>query len=123
VRRITAACSQSPPEIADWKINVMSRPKEEQTRKGANHSVLQRFWSDHLLEHSEATNEPQKTYKWPWKIKVSAASSRFVCVPLWSRVTFEFWEMLKNASEVTLIPKIFFSYKFWTLCKVSWSAK
>jgi hypothetical protein len=29
----------------------------------------------------------------------------FVCVPSWRRVTFKFWEMLKNASEVTLVPK------------------
>jgi hypothetical protein len=26
----------------------------------------------------------------------------FVCVPPWRRVTFKFWEMLKNTSEVTL---------------------
>ncbi len=29
----------------------------------------------------------------------------FVCVPPWRRVTVKFWEMLKNASEVTLVPK------------------
>ncbi len=29
----------------------------------------------------------------------------FVCVPPWRRVTFKFWEMLKNASGVTLVPK------------------
>jgi hypothetical protein len=29
----------------------------------------------------------------------------FVCVPPWRRVTFKFWEMLKNASEVILVPK------------------
>jgi hypothetical protein len=43
----------------------------------ATHSVLQNFWSDHLLEHSKAMNEPQKTFKWPWKIKVSPTSSKF----------------------------------------------
>ncbi len=47
----------------------------------------------------------------------------FVCVPPWRRLTFEFLEMLINASEVTLVPKIFFSLKFSTLCKVLWSAK
>jgi hypothetical protein len=31
----------------------------------------------------------------------------FVCVPPWRRVTFKFWEMLKNASEVTLVPRNF----------------
>ncbi len=36
----------------------------------ATHSVLQHFWSDHLLEHSKAMNEPLKTCKWPWRIKV-----------------------------------------------------
>ncbi len=36
------------------------------------------------------------------KFKVS-----FVCLPEDS-VTFKFWEMLKNASEVTLVPKNIF---------------
>ncbi len=38
----------------------------------------------------------------------------FVCVPTRRRVTFKFWEMLKNALEVTLVPKNFFSLKFFT---------
>ncbi len=29
----------------------------------------------------------------------------FVCVPPWRRVNFKFWEMFKNASEVTLVSK------------------
>jgi hypothetical protein len=29
----------------------------------ATHSVLQHFWSDHLLEHSKAMNERQITFK------------------------------------------------------------
>ncbi len=33
----------------------------------------------------------------------------FVCVHPWRRVTFKFLEMLKNASEVTLVPKNIFS--------------
>jgi hypothetical protein len=36
----------------------------------------------------------------------------FVCVPLRRRVTFLFWAMLKNASEVTLVPKNFFPKNF-----------
>jgi hypothetical protein len=32
----------------------------------------------------------------------------FVCVPPWRRVTFKFWEMLKNASEVNLSTKKIF---------------
>ncbi len=43
----------------------------------ATHSVLQHFCPDHLLEHSEAMNEPKKTFKWPWNIKVSSSSSEF----------------------------------------------
>jgi hypothetical protein len=41
------------------------------------HSVLQHFRSDHLLEYSKAMNEPQKMFKWPWKIKVLSTSSKF----------------------------------------------
>jgi hypothetical protein len=49
----------------------------------------------------------------------------FVCVPPWRRVTFKFWDMLKNASEVTVVPKIFFFLKILNFvqsfveCKVS----
>ncbi len=32
---------------------------------------------DHLPEHSKAMNEPQKTFKWPWKIKVSPTRLKF----------------------------------------------
>ncbi len=43
----------------------------------------------------------------------------FVFLHPWSRVTFKFWERLKNASGVTLVPKnFFFPYNFSTLCKV-----
>jgi hypothetical protein len=52
----------------------------------ATHSVLHNFWSDHLLEHSEAVNKPQKSFKWPWKIKVLSTSSKFrFCASLKSR--------------------------------------
>ncbi len=43
----------------------------------------------------------------------------------WTRVTFEFWELLKNALEVTLVPKNIFFLKILNLvqsfveCKVS----
>ncbi len=76
---------------------------------------------------SKAMNEPQKTFKWPWKIKVLSASSKlslWLCVPPWRRATFKFWEMLKNASGVTLVPKeiITFFINFvqsFVECKVS----
>jgi hypothetical protein len=48
----------------------------------ATHSVLQHFWSDHLLEHSEAMNDPQNTFKWPWKISfVNKFKVSFLCIP------------------------------------------
>ncbi len=84
----------------------------------ATYSVLQHFWSGHLVEHSEAMNEPQNTFKRPWEFKVSSTSSKFcqqvrsfVSVPPWRHVTFKFWEMLENASEVTLVPKNIFFLK------------
>jgi hypothetical protein len=49
----------------------------------------------------------------------------FVFVHSWGRVTFKFWELLKNASEVTLVPKKIFSLKIlkfvqsFVECKVS----
>ncbi len=49
----------------------------------------------------------------------------FVCVQPWRRVTFKFWKMLKNASEVTLGPRIIFFLKIlnfvqsFVKCKVS----
>jgi hypothetical protein len=33
----------------------------------------------------------------------------------WSHVTFLFWELLKNASEVTLVPKKYFCPKIFGL--------
>jgi hypothetical protein len=46
----------------------------------------------------------------------------FVCVPPWRRVTFKFWEMLKNAcSEVTLVPKKYLYPESFELCaKFRW---
>jgi hypothetical protein len=49
----------------------------------------------------------------------------FVCVPPGRRVTLKFWEMLKNASEVSLVPINIFSLKILKFvqsfvdCKVS----
>jgi hypothetical protein len=49
----------------------------------------------------------------------------FVCVYPWRSVTFKFWEMLKNASKITLVPKDIFSLKIlnfvqsFVMCKVS----
>ncbi len=40
----------------------------------------------------------------------------FVCVHPWRRVTFRFWERLKNASEVTGVPKKYFFPKNVELC-------
>ncbi len=83
-------------------------------------------WSDHLLKHSKAMNEPHKAFKWPWKFKVLLASSiSFSCGPPWKRVTLKFWELLKNASKVTSVPKSIFSVKIFNYsrsfleCKVS----
>ncbi len=39
------------------------------------------------------------------RLKFRQQVQSFVCVPPWRRVTFTFWEMFKNASEVTLAPK------------------
>ncbi len=49
----------------------------------------------------------------------------FVCVPPRRRLTFKFWEMLKNVSEVTVVPKDNFFLKILNFvqsfveCKVS----
>jgi iron only hydrogenase large subunit-like protein len=49
----------------------------------------------------------------------------FVCVQPWRRVTFKFWEMLKNVSEVILVTKNIFFLKILNFvqsfveCKVS----
>ncbi len=53
---------------------------------------------------------PKKTFKWPWKSKFRQQDQSFVCVPPWRRVTFKFWEMLKNASAVILTLKKFFFF-------------
>ncbi len=71
-------------------------------------------------------NEPQKTFNDLEGSKFRKQVQSFVCVQTWRCVTFKFWEMLKNASEVTLVQKnIFFFLKIWNLvqsfvkCKVS----
>jgi hypothetical protein len=75
----------------------------------ATYSVLQHFWTDHLLEHSKAMNEPQKTLKWPWKIKVLSTSLKFCLCASLKRCVLQILGMLKNASEVTLVPRNVFS--------------
>ncbi len=68
-----------------------------------------------MLEHTKAKNEPQKTFKWPWKIKVSSTSSKFrFCASLMS-CDFQILGTAWNASEVTLVPKIFFFPKNFEL--------
>ncbi len=93
----------------------------------ATYSVLQYFRSNHLLDHSEAMNDPQKRSNDLERSKFCPQVQSFVFVHPWSLVTFKFRELLKNASEVTLVTKknffFFFSQKFWTWCKVSWIAK
>jgi hypothetical protein len=71
-------------------------------------------------------NEPQKNVQTTLKDQsfVNKFKVLFVCNPE-EMVTFKFWEMLKNASEVTLVPKNIFSLKILNFvqsfveCKVS----
>ncbi len=51
-------------------------------------------------------NEPQKRSNDLERSKFCQQVQSFVCVYPWRLVTFKFWEMLKNASEATLVPKI-----------------
>ncbi len=87
--------------------------------------MLQHFWSDHLLEHSKAMNKPKKTFKWPWKIKVSSTSSKFrLCASL-KTCDLKFWELLKNCLRGILSTKKYFFLKILNFvqsfveCKVS----
>jgi hypothetical protein len=52
-------------------------------------------------------NEPEKRSNDRERSKFRQQVQSFVCVPPSRRVTFKFWEMLKNVSDVTLAPKIF----------------
>jgi hypothetical protein len=49
----------------------------------ATHSVLQHFWSDHVLEHSKAMNEPKKKVQMTLKDQsfVNKVKVSFVCNP------------------------------------------
>jgi hypothetical protein len=64
-------------------------------------------------------SEPRKN------VRMTLKDQSFVCVPPCKRVTFKFWEMLKNASEVTLVPKNIFFLRILNLmqsfveCKVN----
>ncbi len=84
------------------------------------------FWSDHLLEHNKAINEPQKMFKWAWKIEVSSASSKFrLCASLKTcdlQILGNAWKCLRgNRSN----KRHFFSLKILNFvqsfveCKVS----
>jgi hypothetical protein len=78
--------------------------------KGYTHCVSQHFWSDHQLEHSKTMNERKKKCSNDLvRSKFCQQVQSFVWVPPWRRVTFKFCQIPKNASEVTLVPKIFFS--------------
>jgi hypothetical protein len=44
-----------------------------------------------------------------WNTALRQQVQSFVCVQPWRCVALKFWGMLKNASEVTLVQKIFFS--------------
>jgi hypothetical protein len=63
---------------------------------------------DHLLEHSEAMNEPQKTFKWAWKIKVSSTSSKFCLRASLKTCDLQF---LWNAWKCLRVPKDIFFLK------------
>ncbi len=79
------------------------------------------FWSEHLQEAQQSHERVPKN------VQMTLKDQSFVnkCVPPWRRVTFKFWEMLKNASEVTLVPKNIFFLKIVNIvesfveCKVS----
>ncbi len=92
-------------------------------------------WGLHILFHNifgqtiywstaKPWTSPEKRSNDLERSKFRQQVQGFVCVPPRRRVTFKFLEVLKNASEVTLVAKIFFFPKnFWTMCKVLWSAK
>jgi hypothetical protein len=91
----------------------------------ATHPVLLHFWSDHLLEHSKALNKPQKTFKWPWKIKVSSTSSKFrLCASL-KLCDLQIFGNAKKCLRGNLSTKIYFFVKMLNFvqsfveCKVS----
>ncbi len=78
--------------------------------------MLQHFWSDHRLERSKAMNELQKrSNDLEWS-KFRQQVQSFVCVRPWRRVTFKSCEMLKNASEVALVPKKYFLPRNFERC-------
>jgi hypothetical protein len=69
------------------------------------------YWST-----AKPWTSPKKSSNGLERSKFRQQVQSFACVHPWRRVTFKFWEMLKNASEVTLVSKTIFSCKIWTLC-------
>ncbi len=71
-------------------------------------------------------NEPSiKRWNDLERLKFCQQVQSFVCVQPWRRVTFKFWEMLKNFSKVILVTKNIFFLKILNFvqsfveCKVS----
>jgi hypothetical protein len=73
-------------------------------------------------------NKPQNRSNDLERSKFRQQVQSFVCVPPRRRASFKFWEMLKNASEVTSLPKNIFLPKNFELsakfrgvqCKPGW---
>jgi hypothetical protein len=93
------------------------------------------FWGLHVLFHDIFGQTIYWSTAKPWtspkirsndleRSKFRQQVQSFVCVPPWRRVTFKFWKMLKDASEVTLVPKNVSCLKIWNFvqsymeCKV-----
>jgi hypothetical protein len=74
----------------------------------ATHSVLNTFGQTIYWSTSKPWTSPEKRSNDLERSKFRQQVQSFVYVPPWRRITFEFWEMLKNSSEVTLVPTIYF---------------
>ncbi len=95
------------------------------------------FWGLHILFYSIFGQTIYWSTAKPWtspkkkKVQMTLKDQSFVnkvsfvCVQPWRRVTFKFWEMLKNVSEVILVTKNIFFLKILNFvqsfveCKVS----
>ncbi len=88
-------------------------------------SVLQHFGQTIYRSTAKPWTSPKKRSDDLGRSKLGQQVQSFVCVPPWRRVTFKFWEKLKNASEVTLVIKNIFFLKnlnfvrSFVECKVS----
>jgi hypothetical protein len=58
-----------------------------------------------------STGAQQSHEQAPKTVQMNLKDQSFVCMHPWRHVTFKFWEMLKNASGVTLVPKNIFILK------------